>query len=122
MQKVRTARLAAIFAAIACASAGSAHEITETMATPVRATLSSPKRPVDLELCVADAITQIGGAVPVPIRDGERNVHMLGYGHTPKIIVSLIASDRGTTIELRTKSGDMDDKMVKHLKVACQIA
>lgn len=119
MQK---AYIVAALIAVTNAEPGSAHEITETMATPVRATLSSAKRPIDLELCVADAITQIGGAVPVAIRDGDNKVQMLGYGHTPKIIVSLIGSDRGTTIELRTKSGDMDDKMVKHLKDACQIS
>ena len=98
-----------------------ANEISETMATPVRATLSSPKAPVDLELCVADAITQLGGAVPVPVRAGNRDVLILAYGHTPKAIVSLKAVDVGTLVEVRTRSGDMDDKLTRHIKESCEI-
>ena len=98
-----------------------AQEISETMGMAVRATLTSTKPPFDPELCVADAITQIGGATPVPIRDGRDNVQMLGYGHTPKLIVSLIAYPAGTRLEVRTRTGDMDNKLVRALKAACAI-
>lgn len=102
-------------------TSSSANEITETLEKPVRATLASTKKSVDLEFCVADAITQIGGAIPVPIRKGEREVLILGYGHTPKLIVSLIDVDQGTRIEVRTKGGDMDDKLIGNLKASCDL-
>lgn len=111
--------LAALALLIPTASVAS--EISETLAKPIRATMTSPKKPVDLEFCVADAITQIGGAVPVPIRKGERDVLMLGYGHTPKLIVSLINVETGTRIEVRTKGSDMDDKLIGHLKASCEL-
>lgn len=100
---------------------GSTNEISETMAMAVRGTLSSPKQPYELEVCVADAITQIGGAVPIPLRNGERSVMMLGYGHTPKLIVSLNAVPTGTLLEIRTRSGDMDNKLIRHLRNSCRI-
>lgn len=113
------------FACLGClALSVSAHaqEISETLATPLRATLKSSKKPAALELCVADAITQVGGAIPVPIRSGERDVMILGYGHTPKLIVTLIDVDAGTRVEVRTRSGDMDDRLVGFIKARCAIA
>ncbi|QDM40525.1 MULTISPECIES: hypothetical protein [Bacteria] len=106
---------------LAAPVAVSAHEITETLETPIRATLHSPKQPFDLEICVADAITQIGGAVPVALRKGPSDVMMLGYGNTPKIIIMLSATPSGTTLEVRTRSGDMDDKLVRNLRESCQM-
>lgn len=99
-----------------------AQEISETMAKPVRHTMISPKPVVDLELCVADAITKRGGAIPIPIRDGPDAVHILGYGHTPKIIVSLIRVAGGTKIDIRTRSGDMDDRTFVDIKEICAIS
>lgn len=96
-----------------------ANEIKETLATPLRAELTSKKAPADLEVCVADAITQIGGAVPTPLRNGGENVMMLGYGHTPKLIVLLDKIGLGTRIRIHTRSGDMDDKFVRNLQESC---
>lgn len=64
--------------ALASSTVAKAEEIDETMSKGVRAELSSTKPPADLEVCVANAITQIGGAVPVPLRNGGNNVMMLG--------------------------------------------
>lgn len=96
-----------------------AEEIDETMAKGVRAELTSPKPPAELEVCVANAITQIGGAVPVPLRNGGDNVMMLGYGHTPKIVILIDAKDDGSHLKVYTKSGDMDDKLVRSMLEAC---
>ena len=96
-----------------------AEEIDETMAKGVRAELSSKEPPADLEVCVANAITQIGGAVPVPLRNGGENVMMLGYGHTPKIVFLMNAQGAGTHLKVYTKSGDMDDKLVSSMLEAC---
>ena len=96
-------------------------EITETLSKPVRATFTSSLPPSGLELCISDAITTIGGAIPIPIRNGEKDVMILGYGHTPKIIVSLTAVEKGTRIDIRTKSGDMDDKLAQSIKAGCPL-
>lgn len=110
----------AFFATVTLFSAPAfAEEIKETLASPLRAELVSKKNPSDLEVCVADAITQIGGAVPVPLRNGGENVMMLGYGHTPKLIVLLDKIGSGTRIRIHTKSGDMDGKFVRSLQEAC---
>lgn len=99
-----------------------AQEISETLAKPVRATLFSPKQPIDLELCVADAITQIGGAIPIPIHDGSEKTLMLGYGHTPKIIVVMTKVPSGTEIKIYTKSGDSDDRFTGYVRASCKIS
>lgn len=96
-----------------------AEEIDETMAKGVRAELSSKEPPADLEVCVANAITQIGGAVPVPLRNGGENVMMLGYGHTPKIVIAMDAVQTGTHLKVYTKSSDMDDKLVRSMLESC---
>lgn len=90
------------------------------MSKGVRAELASEKPPANLEVCIANAITQIGGAVPVPLRNGDRNVMMLGYGHTPKIVITMDAIGTGTVLKLYTKSGDMDDKLVRSMLEACE--
>jgi hypothetical protein len=114
-------RLALCLGLILLSGPTSAKEITETLSKPIRATLNSNLPPSHIELCVADAITTIGGAIPIPIRNGEKDVMILGYGHTPKIIVSLSAVDSGTRIEIRTKSGDMDEKLAQNIKSSCSI-
>lgn len=111
--------LLAILPLLALGSAASAEEIDETMSTGIRAQLSSERQPAELEVCVANAITQIGGAVPVPLRNGGENVMMLGYGHTPKIVIEMDAKDGGTHLNVYTKSGDMDDKLVSSLLKSC---
>lgn len=113
--------LVAVMAVLSVGSAN-AHEISEVMEKPIRATLVSPRKPFELELCVADAITQIGGAVPIPVRDGPENVVMLGYGHTPKIVISMTSIPQGTQLDVRTKSADMDDKLVREIKESCNLA
>lgn len=97
-------------------------EISETLAKPVRATLSSPKQPIDLEFCIADAITQIGGAIPIPIHDGPDKTIMLGYGHTPKLVVVLTKIPSGTEIKIHTKSGDSDDRFTEYVRESCKIS
>lgn len=104
---------------LAIGGQASAKEIAETMAKPVRAVLQSNQQPADLELCLADAITEIGGAVPVPVRNGRDNVVMLGYGHTPKLVVKLDVVPEGTHIEVYTKAGDVDGKFVRAILAAC---
>ena len=104
---------------LAFSTVAKAEEIDETMSKGVRAELTSPKPPADLEVCVANAITQIGGAVPVPLRNGGGNVMMLGYGHTPKIVITMDSAPSGTSLKVYTKSGDMDDKLVRSLLEAC---
>ena len=104
---------------LAVESQASAKEIAETMAKPIRAVMQSNLQPADLELCVADAITEIGGAVPVPVRNGRDNVVMLGYGHTPKLVVKLDLVPGGTHIEVYTKAGDVDDKFIRAILAAC---
>lgn len=99
-----------------------AQEISETLAKPVRATLHSPKHPIDLEFCVADAITQIGGAIPIPIHDGPEKTLMLGYGHTPKLVVVLTKVSSGTEIKIYTKSGDSDNRFTEYVRTACKIS
>lgn len=99
-----------------------AQEISETLAKPVRATLFSPKQPIDLEFCIADAITQIGGAIPIPIHDGPEKTLMLGYGHTPKLVVVLTKVPSGTEIKIYTKSGDADDRFTGYVRVSCKIS
>lgn len=117
---LKSLKLAFCAMTLGLTSNAAANEITETLQKPIRAVLSSTQSPADLEFCVADAITQIGGAVPVPIRNGGENVLMLGYGHTPKIVISLNALSNGTRVEVRTKSGDMDDKIVRSLLESCK--
>jgi len=105
---------------LAVSSSARAEEIDETMSKGIRAELSSDRSPADLEVCVANAITQIGGAVPVPLRNGGENVMMLGYGHTPKIVIEMDTMGGGTRLRVYTKSGDMDDKLVRSLQEACE--
>lgn len=100
-------------------TSGQAKEIDETIAKGVRAELTSPQLPADLEVCVANAITRIGGAVPIPLRNGGSNVMMLGYGHTPKIVITIDATDGGSHLKVYTKAGDMDGKLVRSLLEAC---
>ena len=104
---------------LAFSTGAKAEEIDETISKGVRAELASTKQPADLEVCVANAITQIGGAVPVPLRNSGENVMMLGYGHTPKIVILMNSVQRGTHLKVYTKSGDMDDKLVRSLLDAC---
>lgn len=104
---------------IVCGTSANAEEIDETMSKGIRAELSSTKPPAELEVCVANAITQIGGAVPVPLRNGGENVMMLGYGHTPKIVIEMDAKSGGTHLKVFTKSGDMDEKLVRSMLEAC---
>ena len=111
-----------VLALVAAGTSLSAQEISETLAKPPRAVLHSAKAPIELEFCVADAITQIGGAVPVPVHDGPDKTLMLGYGHTPKIVVTLIKAADDTKIEVRTRSGDMDDKLVRHIGELCKLS
>lgn len=113
-------RLVLLAPLVALATSAGANEIDETISTGVRAELRSSKPPADLEVCVANAITQIGGAVPVPLRNGGENVMMLGYGHTPKIVILIDAKDGGSHLKVFTKSGDMDDKLVRSLLEACK--
>lgn len=103
------------------ASSVSAQEISETLAKPLRATLSSPKHPIDLEFCIADAITQVGGTIPIPIHDGPDKTLMLGYGHTPKIVVVMTKVPTGTEIKIYTKSGDTDDRFTGYVRASCKI-
>jgi len=103
-------------------SVAPAQEITETMGKPLRATLASSKQPVDLEFCVADAITQVGGAIPIPIHDGPDKTLMLGYGHTPKLVVVMTKVATGTELKVFTKSGDVDDRFVEYVKTSCKIS
>ena len=111
---------ALMFASLLVVGSGAAaEEIDETISTGVRAELTSSKPPADLEVCVANAITQIGGAVPVPLRNGGENVMMLGYGHTPKIVILIDAKGGGSHLKVYTKSGDMDEKLVRSLLKAC---
>jgi hypothetical protein len=99
-----------------------AQEISETLAKPARATLSSPKQPIDLEFCIADAITQVGGAIPIPIHDGPDRTLMLGYGHTPKIVVVMTKVPSGTELKIYTKSGDADDRFTNYVRASCKIS
>lgn len=47
------------------------------------ASASDLGQPIDLELCVAHAITEVGGAILISINDRDRRALMLGCGHTP---------------------------------------
>ncbi len=112
----------AAFFLMAVPSSAYSQEISETLAKPVRATLSSPKQPIDLEFCIADAITQIGGAIPIPIHDGPEKTLMLGYGHTPKLVVVLTKAPYGTEIKIYTKSGDSDDRFTEYVRTSCKLS
>lgn len=98
-----------------------AQEITETMSKPLRATLAAPNNPIDLEFCVADAITRVGGATPIPIHDGPDKTLMIGYGHTPKLVVVMTKAPSGTDLKIYTKAGDVDARFVGYIKESCKI-
>lgn len=109
----------ALVLTIGAANSVRAQEISETLAKPLRGVLESTLKPADLEFCVADAITMIGGAIPIPIRNGPSDVVMLGYGHTPKIVIKLNAVASGTRVEVYTKAGDVDGKLLRLLTDNC---
>lgn len=111
-----------VFLTIALSTPAISQEIAETMGKPLRATLTSNKAPVDLELCVADAITRVGGAIPIPVHDGADRTLMLGYGHTPKLVVLMIKTASGTELKVYTKAGDVNDRFVGYIKESCKIA
>lgn len=116
------AKIIAALVLLGAASTSVAQELTERLNSPVKQQFASSKAPYDLELCVADAITMRGGAKPVVIRSGERDVIVFGYEHTATIAVSLNATPSGTSIELRTRGNDMDDRLAKDLKTLCNLS
>ncbi len=111
----------AVIALVGTAFPAASQEISETLSKPLRATLTSSKQPIDLELCVADALTRVGGTIPIPLHEGPNKTLMLGYGHTPKIVVVMTTVPSGTKLEIYTKAGDVDERFTEYVKLSCKI-
>ena len=92
-------------------------DLRQQLAKPLVATLNTSKQPNDIQLCVADAIGE--GLLPLPFPpDGAGTVHIFGFGGlmgagTVQRAVSLIKTQQGTRIEIRTRSGRPDVHLAK---------
>jgi hypothetical protein len=91
----------------------------EQLAKPVVATFTSSKTPQQMELCAADAIGE--SLLPIAFDDGNAGVVLFGFrglmaAGTVWRVVSLIRTDNGTRIELRTRTSQPDENLAAALR------
>lgn len=118
MRMLRVTVATALAASAAPAQADA--DLREQLAKPVVAALISTKQPSQLQLCAADAIGE--GLLPVPFpADAAGTIHIFGFAGlmgagTVQRVVSLAKTSDGTRLEIRTRSGRPDDKLLKLLR------
>jgi len=112
MPQFRLAALAALtgLAAAGSASAQYAGELKERLRAPVVENFTTPKKPYDLEICLADVITSVG--YPIVLRDGPRDVVIAAALSPSKYMASFSLRDvpAGTQIEMRLMGRGWDER------------
>lgn len=99
--------------------AGFVGEIRERLDKQVTATFETPKPVIDLELCVADALSSIG--TPTMLREGADRVHMMISFSGANVYLasaSFIVIPTGTRIDLRVRGTGWDERLTARIK-AC---
>lgn len=92
-----------------------AGELKERLASPINATLTTTKRPYDLEVCIADAVTMIG--IPTVLRDGPENLVIGAAG--PNIFtatVSIVRNGEGSQVLIRVKGKALNDRVTSRVR------
>jgi hypothetical protein len=94
-----------------------AGELMERLTSEPKAVFDTGKKPYDLELCLADALTLIGA--PTVFRDGPDNIVMavaLAGGNAIFATVSVAQKADGSHLELRARGKGWDDRLSARIK------
>ncbi|VVT20132.1 conserved hypothetical protein [Sphingomonas aurantiaca] len=92
-----------------------AGELKERLASPIDATLTTTKRPYDLEVCLADAITMLG--IPTVLRDGPDNLVIgAASANVFNATVSVIRTGEGSQILIRVKGKGFNDRVTSRVR------
>lgn len=97
-------------------AASVAGELMERLNTPAQSVFETTKKPEDIELCIADALTLIGN--PSIFRDGlDRSVFSVaqGGGNGITATVSVIKTQTGNRLETRSR-GAWKDRLSARVK------
>ena len=92
-------------------------ELSERLSSPPKATFDTAKKPYDLEICLADALTIVG--VPSVFRNGPENVvFAVSYagGNAVLSTLSVDRTDAGSHLTLRTRGKGYDDRLIGRIR------
>lgn len=105
----------AILMAAAMQAESFAGELRESLNSPVLATMTTPKASYDLEVCVADVLTQIG--ILTVYRDGPDNlVIAAGQNNLFTGSVRMTKVAVGTQLDVHVKRKSIDDRVITRLR------
>lgn len=115
---MQTTILAGVLAMLALGQSGPG-ELSERLSSEPKAAFDTAKKPYDLEICLADALTLVG--VPSVYRDGPENsviaVSFAG-GNAVLSTISVTRTATGSHLTLRARGKGYDDRLISRIS-AC---
>jgi hypothetical protein len=98
-------------------TSGFVGEIQERLGKPVSVSFETLKPVIDLELCIANALSSLG--TPTMLREGPDKVHMMisfPAANAYLASASFITTQTGTRIDLRVRGKGWDDRLTSRVK------
>lgn len=87
-------------------------ELKQRLNSEIKATFETNKKSYDLEVCLADALTLIGG--PTVLRNGPENIIIAvayGGGNAIFATINVDRTPTGSHLELRARGNGWDDRL-----------
>lgn len=94
-------------------------ELSERLNSEPKAVFDTGKKPYDLEICLADALTIVG--VPSVYRDGPENIVLavsFAGGNAVLSTISVTRTEAGSHLTLRARGKGYDDRLMSRIR-AC---